>query len=356
MRGEKLAALDFALDGQMVRPLLEMAAKEYWGTTVQVENVAVKIIRSRSSRCVICYNIDIYDSVTKLRKQVGIFGKVFRPRRGEKTFELMEQLWEHGFDAKSKDGIFIPDPMYFFSDKCLMLQEKIPGLPAKDLLKIDPSNYNNMRIVVRTIAKLHRTPIVPGRNYTVQDHLQRCHPRYPFLAMACPELEEKIEFIVQGALQLTQKYACIEPCATHGDFHLRQIHIEKENAWLIDFDAMCYADPAADIGNLLVFLKSKAQRHRRHWVYIEEFVDEYISIMGPDILKRVPIYEALTHLRRACKVLRFQKKNWRKIVTEMIDSGAACIESAFLEKDAIYSSDAHSSGKPELDNKILEYK
>jgi hypothetical protein len=48
--------------------------------------------------------------------------------------------------------------------------------------------------------------------------------------------------------------------------------------------------------------------------------------MDPDIAQRIPLYEALTHLRRACKSLRLQEQGWERRATRMIEQGVACID------------------------------
>ena len=49
------------------------------------------------------------------------------------------------------------------------------------------------------------------------------------------------------------------------------------------------------------------------------FLDEYFRSMPSDIMKRVALFEAITHLRRACKRLRFQEDGWQKKARRFID-------------------------------------
>jgi aminoglycoside phosphotransferase (APT) family kinase protein len=104
------------------------------------------------------------------------------------------------------------------------------------------------------------------------------------------------------------------------------VHLENGNAWLIDFDAMSYGDPASDLGNVLVFLRGKARKIPNINDLIAAFLDEYFSIMDSEIGRRVPLYEGLTHLRRACKCLRLQEEGWQRRIKRMVEQGVACIE------------------------------
>ena len=227
--------------------------------------------------------------------------------------------------------MFIPEAFDFSSPLCLLLQEEIPGHAVKDILAREEVRPETMRIVARTIAKLHGLDARFGRAYSIDDHLMRCHPRYPFLALACPEHEAKIDYIVDTAKRVEQAFGEIKLGPAHGDFHMGQLHINHDTAYLIDFDPICHADPASDIGNLLVFQKNKARRDEKMHVYIDAFLDEYYNVMGREVESRVPLYEGLTQLRRACKCLRYQDAKWRRKVDRMLNLGISHIEKVAAE-------------------------
>jgi aminoglycoside phosphotransferase (APT) family kinase protein len=146
------------------------------------------------------------------------------------------------------------------------------------------------------------------------------------LSLACPELEANIDYLVKRALKIEAVFDGIQLTPIHGDFHLGQVHIENGRAWLIDFDALGYGDPAADLGNVLVFLKGKARQISNIDGLIQAFFDEYFSVMDHAIAQRIPLYEALTHLRRACKCLRLQERGWERRVARMVKQGVACLD------------------------------
>ncbi len=98
-----------------------------------------------------------------------------------------------------------------------------------------------------------------------------------------------------------------------------QVHVGGGRTWMIDFDACCVADPAADIGNVLVFLKGKARKIPSAPLLADAFQDEYFRHMPEDIGRRVALYEAITHLRRACKRLRMEEDGWEKKARRFLD-------------------------------------
>jgi hypothetical protein len=323
---DKLYTLETALDREKMFDVFAQLADEHWGQKSDVYDLRIEIMRRRNQRCVIRYIAGLYGRREARRSQWRVVGKVYKANRGESVFELMKTLWQNGFSRYTYDGISMPEPIAFSSPLCLLFQEEVPGVPIKNLMKAEPAKTQPIRLLARTLAKLHQTPIVPGEAYAIGDHLMRCHPRYPFLCLAYPELEPKIEYIIRRAREFEARNGKIQLAPVHGDFHLGQVHIQGEKSWLIDYDAVCYADPAADIGNLMVFLKGKAKREPEMRAQVDAFQEEYYSIMGSDIAKRVPLYEALTHVRRACKCLRYQEKSWRHKVEKMIDQGIECID------------------------------
>lgn len=327
---DKLFTLEIALDAQRMHPFFALLARQCLGENFTVQGIQLEIIRRRNQRCVIRYRVEVQDGQGRSRTW-RVIGKVFKANRGERVHRLMQQLWQHGFARHAEDKISIPEPLYFSSELCMLFQEEVPGLPLKTLVKL-VHQQEHFRQLARTAAKLHGCPLVLDEPFLVRDHLLRCHPRYPFLQMACPELQPAIDHIVTTAEKIeAHLIAQAKLTPIHGDFHLGQVHIENDHAWLVDFDALSYGDPASDLGNLLVFLKGKAKKNPAMLDLIQAFFDEYFFHVDEEIAKRIPLYEALTHLRRACKALRLQEQGWRRRVQRMIDQGVACI--ALMEKN-----------------------
>lgn len=324
---DKLFTLDIALDPARMLPNIQKLADLRFNGLCQVLDLEIEVMRRRNQRCVIRYIIRLQDRRDGRQRIWRVVGKVFKQDKGEKVFNIMKGLWEAGFSHETADGIRIPEPLAFSSDLCILLQEEVPGKAIKTLIRENPDE-RHMRLLARTLSKLHNCGFVPGRPFTMRDHLLRCHPRYPFLALACPELEEMIDYIVETATILEKAWNGVRLTPIHGDFHLGQVHIEGERAYLVDLDALSYGDPAADLGNIMVFLRNKAKKCPAMHGLIDAFLAEYFKTMDADISKRIPLYEGITHLRRACKLLRYQEDGWRKKARKMVEKAVTCIEDA----------------------------
>lgn len=350
---DKLYTLEVALDSQRMARTFAALAPEHFGQNVIIRDVAIDVIRRRNQRCVIRYRIEALEAPFGQRREWRVIGKVYKAKRGESVYEIMRQLWQNGFSRNAQDCISIPEPLEFSSSLCMLLQEEVPGLPIKTLLKRE-NNPAHFRQLARTIAKLHSCKLDLEQPFLVKDHLLRCHPRYPFLELACPELGSRIEHMVQTANKIeTELIRDARLTPIHGDFHLGQVHVENGYTWLIDFDALSYGDPASDLGNLLVFLRGKVKRNPGIVELINVFLEEYFSRMDRDIARRILLYEGLTNLRRACKCLRLQEEGWRRRVTRMVDTGIACIEEmqshGWSAERYLYDFDADEEAEEEVE-------
>lgn len=322
---EALLAIENALDKDRMRPVFAAKMKQRFGKNVQVGDLYLEVIQRHTYRCVLRYHISAFDPERGAEVQWRVIGKVLNTNLGVLLFDNMRQLWSSGFSRTAADGISIPEPIEFMPSFSMLLQEEVPGLSLKMLLK-QSAQKEHFRQLARALVKLHKCPIVPSRLFTVKEHLLRCHPGHEVLASACPELAPSINYLVEQAFDIEAAFGDIELAPVHADFHLGQVHLENGHAWLIDFDVLSYGDPATDLGNLLVFMKSKARTNPEIAELIQVFLEEYFSLMDRSIAARIPLYEGLSYLRRACKSFRLQAEGWREQTQFLIEQGIAAVE------------------------------
>lgn len=305
---------------EIITPIMQAR----FGDDVNITHIESEVLRKRTKRVVLRYHIQAQGAGRRESLSWRIIGKAFTRGSGERGYTNMELLWQHGFSADAADGIRIPEPIAYLPELQLFFQEEVPVPPVKYLVKEAPQKAHFQQLA-RALAKLHRCPAALEETFGVKNHLLRCHPKHEFLSLACGKLTPLIDFIVEQAYKIEENLGDIPQALLHGDFHLGQVHLEPGRTWLIDFDTLSYGDPASDVGNLLVFLKDKARRKPYMYELIGVFLDEYYAIMGPEVAERVPLYEGLTHLRRACKCLRLQDPQWEEKAAAMVEKGAAAI-------------------------------
>ena len=147
------------------------------------------------------------------------------------------------------------------------------------------------------------------------------------LAEREPEFRPAIEAILAAVRAAAN--GSVPAAPLHRDFHLRQIFFEPGRTWLIDLDLFGLGDPALDVGNFTVYLKTHLLQSAVPSA-IQAFLTGYFdsgSNAADDMLRvRVPAYQALTYLRMACKHYRLQQVSWRDKVRRYLRDSAACFE------------------------------
>jgi aminoglycoside phosphotransferase (APT) family kinase protein len=321
---DKLFTLKDASDAARMQHVLSNELPLFASGGARLLGVEVEVLRRRKQRCVLRYRMTVEDGAG--RRIWPVIGKVYKADQGEAVTDLMRRLWEQGFDRDAADTVAIPEVVAYLPRLALLLQEEIGGEPVKNALGT-PQAETALRQMAVSLAKLHRTPLQWGEPFTMHDHLRRCHPRPQVLRDRCPELRGAVDEILAEAVRLEQAYGSA-PALIHGDFHMGQVHTAPGRTWMIDFDACCVADPAADLGNVLVFLKGKARKFPDAPQLADAFLDSYFQHMPSEVLSRVPLFEAITHLRRACKRMRFQEDGWQKKARRFIDESLESLAAA----------------------------
>jgi aminoglycoside phosphotransferase (APT) family kinase protein len=322
--GRPVPSLDqAALDPNYMLGAMRALTEEVPETRLGVHAVTIEPLERRLLR----YRVEL----DVAHPSWSVIGKVYDNRiQGQRAFDAMRRLWDSGFAARPPAAVRIPQPYRYLVDMRLLLMEDVPGKPLKTLVKRRLAGSAEMRMLAVALSKLHACAPAPGVFFGVDDHLAvRCDGRHEALAQAFPDLGRDVRWIVDRARELERR-GTLEPTAVHGDFHLGQVHVLDNRAWILDLDPLHIGDPAYDVAMVFVMLKQLEQKMHAD-AYIrslrDAFIDEYFGRGRYDVAGRVPLQVALIHLKRACKRFRYQDEDgWRDTIRRQIEEGAACME------------------------------
>lgn len=319
-----------ALDPTSMRTALRAVVRDRFGTSVAVQHMTAE----PDGRSLIRYKLQMYE-LGGLRQSLWpwrIVGKVYAtPAAGQCSFDAMRRLWDSGFAHRSPVEVRIPEPYTYLSDLRLLLMEEVPGQPLKTLLKKQLAGPEHMRLLATAMAKVHCFPLRFGAPFTIEDHLTiRCSALPEVLAEAFPALGHAIQWIVDTAKDIHNRAGDEIFTLAHGDFHLGQVHLRNNVLWLLDLDPLHYGDPAYDVAMVFVALK-QLEKQTKQSAYIralrDVFVSAYFSLMDWQVARRVPLHEALIHLKRACKRFRWQDEpGWSDTIRLQIRQSVTCLE------------------------------
>jgi hypothetical protein len=161
-RDDVVHAIANALDKDRMKPVFAAKMQQRFGKNLQASSLHLEVIQRHAYRCVLRYQINAFDPDRAKEVQWRVIGKVLKADLGEMLFDNMRQLWMNGFSRSAADGISMPEPLEFSPRLCMLLQEEVPGLSVKALLK-QSVQKEHFRQLARTLAKLHKCPIVPSR-------------------------------------------------------------------------------------------------------------------------------------------------------------------------------------------------
>lgn len=292
------------------------------GKRLRVESTVLE--QSVHGRLVVQYALYHADAPVVSDPYETLIGKFYTDHTGHHTFQTMGELWEVLSQHTVHSPFAVPRALFYDHHQRFLVQERVNGVLYKELVD-HPEFDRHMRRAGSAMAGLHSLKLVIGRTTSVSHHLSDLiHPHPLELAEQLPEFRGAVEGIIQTLFDLEEGWKHEVECSPiHRDFHLRQLFYGDDRVWIIDWDLFAKGDPAIDIGNLVVYLKTHLAHN--HFRSIEHVLEGYFASGTSTTLKRIPLYEAFTYLRLACKRFRLKSPRWRDDVKDMLYASEQCL-------------------------------
>lgn len=255
----------------------------------------------------------------------AVIGKCYADDAGARSFRVMRALRAALAEAGPLP-LTIPEPLWYDAQGRCLLQEKVLGQPLAEVA-LGPGAAHALALAGEALAALHGLQLpfeLPRRLLDHAHELMRPHPLV--LAEAFPAWRSRIRRLLDAMVDGETRWVGeVTPVPLHRDFHLRQMFLVDGRIALIDWDLFGFGDPALDIGNFLMVLRTRFGE--RAAPLIEAFVDGYQRGGNGAAVERAGIYEALSYLRRACKHSRLGGDGWRERAEGMLAAAEATLES-----------------------------
>lgn len=284
----------------------------------------------RYKRCVLRYSVDGIQAETQTSKNVTVYGKVDADGQGGLTVPVISALREYLHEPRVPYRFRVPHSLGYFPGLQLLLMEALPGKPFfKELLKTWAGNRHTsgdentshekderLEEAVRTCALIaathHGSTIKLGRQTTLEMQVAKLQESADVLSQVFPELGAQITSWIDQTVEFAQAYPAMPLCFSHGDFTYTQLIFDGEEGGLVDFDTICQAEPAQDLGHYLAYqrlniIKDQDPNAPFAPEAIESlcalFLDTYIAasrawIADERLLRgRVAIYELISLIR-----------------------------------------------------------
>jgi aminoglycoside phosphotransferase (APT) family kinase protein len=250
-----------------------------------------------------------------------VVGKFYDDDTGAHAYAAMQTLCQQ---LPQLSVLGAPCPLFYSVEHRFLAQPYVEGIPYSDLLTSDRFNQF-LAQAGAALATLHAQPAPSAPAQTIRNHIfDLIHPHPETLTAQLPEYRAQIESIMQEMLRQERTWQ-IAPAPLHRDFHLRQLFYEEGCTWLIDWDLFQSGDPALDVGNFVVYLKTHLLKIASPSA-VQAFLQGYFDQQPDSLLARLPVYQSLTYLRMACKHFRFHQVSWREKVRMFLNESTACLE------------------------------
>lgn len=359
----ELPALVGATNQQQMAQFFDETLPEAHGQRFVVDDCTIDAGHyGRQHRCVLRYTVDgrwvdANQQTVRQERQV-IYGKVAADDRCKVVGMVLNALHWQMAPVKSSRRFVLPRIVGYQPKSRLILVEEIPGTPlipqlmqaqltgkaAVSALTLSQAIYDCAQVAVA----LHKTAINPDKPRTFADELAYIESYLP----ATQAFSLALAMQLQHGLRRLQRYAeqtqPLPLALSHGDFTYTQLLFAEESCGLVDFDTVCQAEPALDLGQFLAYLRLAAHKAHKQSATVaplavdelcEYFINSYLRAAGyaaplaQQLRERVAVYEIISLMRIALHSWQKLKGNRLELVLELLEERIECLPQVIAKPD-----------------------
>jgi Phosphotransferase enzyme family len=286
----------------------------------QIELVSYR----RRQRCVLRYIVAGKGRGDEVRN-LTVYGKVAASRDETLNSKILHALRDRVSRPAAHYRFTLPRSFGARPDLQLMLLEALPGnahmgpaLKAR-LRGQPPPDSPALKQMVATsghiAAMLHASGVELGRPRTLDDELAGLLRQIANVRQFVPSFGDRAQSWLERIAALAEQSNPLELSLSHGDFKHEQLLFDGASSGLVDFDAICQAEPALDLGKFLAHLRSEARKIQRRASVssrldeelAERFLRAYVRAAGEHVQDerrlrlRTTLYETIALLRLALR-------------------------------------------------------
>jgi thiamine kinase-like enzyme len=281
---------------QMARLLGETLPEALSGEFVIKEVRVLPVHYGRYKRCVLRYSVDGLQTRTQTRQTITVYGKIDPDGLGELTVPVISALRDTLNEPALPYRFRIPRSMGYIPDLQLLLMEALPGKSFfKELLKSwawdgdgkpstgsDVTLEESIRACAWIAATLHGSKIKLGQPSTLEMQVAELLEEVEVFCQAFPESGAQVKSWLDQTVEFAQAYPAMPLCFSHGDYRYTQLIFEGKKGGLVDFDSICQAEPAQDVGQYLAYQRLSMIRVRDPNSRLSREASEHLSALFLD--------------------------------------------------------------------------
>lgn len=340
-----LAVSRFPIDGEL--PALIHAADP-----VMAGRVLRRALGSRRGRCRVALGhygrrnrcVLVYELQGASTHPERIYGKVSVDGRGATADAVIAALHARLPHRPEGARVTVPRSLGFHPAMGLLLLESVPGSPRlSSLLKAMSGARSGSAAIERAVegcaevaAALHTSGVTLGPRRSIGRDLAQLGEAAEGVRRIAPPLGAWLNASLTEVEERLIGSRALPACLCHGDFRHSQILFEGDRRALLDFDTVCQAEPALDLGHFLAYLRLSAAKRPAlaHDVVddlAERFVAAYLAAGGSPgstpaaVRARVSAFEAVALVRLAVHSWQKFKPERLAIVITLLEERLSCL-------------------------------
>jgi phosphotransferase family enzyme len=280
-----------------------------------------------------------------------VYGKVGNDNQGALIAPVISALQKHIAAIGGANQFSIPRSLGFRPDLHLALLEAIPGTPLINQLiksRIDsaPATPGALTLeaaidaCAQVASTLHTSGITLGQRRTLDDDLIVLQRDIHMVTRIVPNLGTQFQSWLDRIATYAEESDALRLGFSHGDYTYTQLIFDGKQCGLVDFDTICQAEPALDLGQFLAYLRVATRKaHKRAAAPAsdtgaqlgERFLQTYIATTGDrleDVERlriRVSVYTIISLLRMALHSWQQLKIARMENVISVLEEEMACL-------------------------------
>ena len=292
----------------------------------------------RQHRCVLRYTIDGHSATTHEQRRQQIYGKVAADGRGELVDQALTLLRQRLRPFNHGASFRIPNTLGYYPDLNLILLDAVPGQPQLSTLLKGQAVAGALTLnqalatAAQMAARLHLSEIQLGRLRTLKsevDELQAaCQIARELTPALALHLQELVNRLKPYLAQPTLPY-----CFSHGDFTHTQIIFEGTVGGLVDFDTICQAEPALDLGQFTAYVRLAVAKATAAGTATEEDAEQlclyFLQAYGQAIdytQNTITYLHERTQIYEVVSLLRIALHSWQKLKAVRLEQVMTILE------------------------------
>jgi hypothetical protein len=279
---------------------------------VRLEGVELVSLR-RTPRCVLRYQLGPSEEDVVFGK-VGTTGRVERVGRG---LDALTRGLRSGSDGRAR--VRIPSLLAYRRALDLALYTRVPGRRPDVVGALDEIVAGAARAAVA----IHTSGVAVGARRTMKGEWGRVRRSIEAVAADAPELARWLTTLAEPTIALSARSPTGAPACAHGDFTLSQLLVSGSDVGILDFDALCQAEPALDLGRFASYLRLALAKSGRGGgeAAVSQLLDAYHDAGGPRVSKdRIRMATVLSLILMAVRSWQQLKPRRLELVCGVLDT------------------------------------